>query len=434
VSETKRTIIATPLATVRPEVPRFAWDRRVPIGGPTTFAGTGGIGKSTILAWLVAGLTRGTLPGDLEGQPCNVGVISTEDHLASVLVPRLMAAECDLDRVIDLKARAEHEGEEWTENPTIAQDLTRLRERLVEKGVRVLIVDPVVSMQSGSSNDLADVRRDLNRLAALAYDLDLAVILVHHWNKGQGNASNRMSGSHAYRDAVRSVLNLVEDEDTSHRILGVDKSNYSNAREIPTLAFSIATTEVQLGDEQTATVGRAECLGETDVTVNDVATRTESNLGATAQDILELASERETVTAKEVSELLGCSGSSARQYLNRLKKKDHLQSVQVGTFQITDSGRAALTGQSATGATPRQRDSHPGSVTPLFHCQTHPQHPNPNGDCARCATDRNGDGTATDSDGYVHTVTGHWCEVCGWPTPGQTITTHPNCAPKALAG
>lgn len=418
---------------VTPEVPRWAWKDLVPIGGLTMFAGTGGIGKSTVLAWIVAAISRGTLPGDLEGVPSNVLMIATEDHLSSVLTPRLMAADCDLDRVADLKVGAGYGAESWTENPTIAQDLNTLREGIAETAARVLIVDPVVSMQSGSSNDLADVRRDMNRLASIAYDLDLAVILVHHWNKGQGGASSRMSGSHAYRDAVRSSLALAEDLDTDQRVLTVEKSNYANTREIPSLAFRIQTVDLDLGSGQTATIGRADCLGETDLTVDEVATRSEPSLGATAQDILELACERDTIKAKDVIELLGCSSGSARTYLDRLVKKDHLERVQVGTYRATDQGRVACRGvagsdSSATGATAQQRNRGLGSVTPLFQtCPQHVGHPTDRGGCAQCAADRNGDGTATDSDGYVHQVTGHWCTACGWPVPSEAIPTHPNC-------
>ena len=428
-SEVERRPILTPLSMVTPEVPRWAWQDRVPIGGLTIFSGTGGIGKSTVLAWLTAGWSNGTLAGDLEGSPCNVLLVATEDHLASVLTPRLIAAGCDTERVTDLKIGARDGSDNWTENPTIAQDLNTVRQAVEESATRVLIVDPVVSMQSGNSNDLADVRRDLNRLAGIAYDLDLAVILVHHWNKGQGGASSRMSGSHAYRDSARSSLALAEDLDTDQRVLTVEKSNYANTREIPSLAFAIHTVDLDLGNGQTARIGRADCLGETDVTVDEVATRSEPNLGATAQDILELASERETITAKDVEELLGCTAGSARSYLNRLVKKDHLERVRTGTYQITENGRLAGADQNATNATARQRDTGLGTVTVLHpKCPKHPDHPTYAGDCARCAADRNGNGTATDSDGTAYTVTGYWCGVCGWPTT-ETIPNHPNCEP-----
>jgi hypothetical protein len=265
----------------------------------------------------------------------------------------------------------------------------------------------------------------------MAADLDLALILVHHWNKGQGSASSRISGSHAYRDAVRSVLSLVEDQDTGQRILGVDKSNYSNAREIPTLAFAVQTTEVHLSDGQTSTVGRAECLGETDLTVDEVASRTESNLGDWEKEILELASERDTISAKDVSDLLGYPSNTARQYLRRLKIKGTAESPKAGTFQITEAGRRLVSPESVTAL---QRDNAPGVVTSLFQCDQHPGHPVADFGCARCAAVRSGDGYITDLDGHRQKITGHWCSVCGWPTPNELITTHPNCAARALAG
>ena len=96
-SEIKRSIVADPLSMVKPKRARFAWDRRVPLGAPTLFAGTGGIGKSTILAWVISGLSRGSLPGDLEGTPVGVAIIAGEDDTETTLVPRLQAAGANMD-------------------------------------------------------------------------------------------------------------------------------------------------------------------------------------------------------------------------------------------------------------------------------------------------------------------------------------------------
>jgi hypothetical protein len=119
VSDTKRTIVADPLALVQGKRARFAWDRRVPLGAPTLFAGTGGIGKSTILAWVAAGLSRGTLPGDLEGKPVLVAIIAGEDDLEATLEPRLQAAGANMDLVWILDGNAKDDKGNWQEQPTV---------------------------------------------------------------------------------------------------------------------------------------------------------------------------------------------------------------------------------------------------------------------------------------------------------------------------
>jgi hypothetical protein len=361
VTEVKRTIVADPLALVQPTRARFAWDSRVPLGAPTLFAGTGGIGKSTILAWVISGLSRGSLPGDLEGTPVGVAIIAGEDDTETTLVPRLQAAQADMDRVWLLNGNATDGKDTWKEHPTIGGHLPQLKEKLTEVGVRVLIVDPVVSMQSGNSKDLSDVRRDLDKFGALAKELDMALIWVHHFNKGQGHASDRMSGSHAYRDIPRSVLLLAQDEDSGERILSHDKSNYGELQ--PSVAFSIETAEVPVADGEVSQVGRAQYLGESDLNVQDIVGREERSLGATRTAILELAESKGTITPKDVAELLDTSQGSARTYLGRLKKSRDLTSDTPGHFSITETGRVAVSrvAVSRDSATAQQ-----GNVTPLF--------------------------------------------------------------------
>ena len=361
-TEPKRTIVATPLSQIKAKRARFAWDRRVPLGAPTLFAGTGGIGKSTILAWVAAELTRGTLPGDLEGKPVLVAIIAGEDDLEAALVPRLQAAGANLDLVVLMDGKVKHDKGDYREQPTIEHYLGPLEEILIETGARVLIVDPVVSMQSGSSNSLSDVRGDLNPFAALAKELDIAMIWVHHFNKGQGHASDRMSGSHAYRDIPRSVLQLAKDEDSGERILSHDKSNYGDLQ--PSLAFAIATAEVPVGEGDVTQVGRAQCLGESELDVQDIVGREERTLGSTRLAILELADSQETITPKDVAELLDTSGASARTYLNRLKKSRDLVSDKPGQFRITEIGRVAVSRVARDNITAQQAQQ--GNVTPLF--------------------------------------------------------------------
>src|SRR5262245_8153247 len=54
---------------IHPEPVEWAWDGRIPLGMLTVVAGDPGLGKSTIALNLVAGWTRGVVPGALWQQP-----------------------------------------------------------------------------------------------------------------------------------------------------------------------------------------------------------------------------------------------------------------------------------------------------------------------------------------------------------------------------
>ena len=293
-----------------------------------------------------------------------VAIIAGEDDPEAALVPRLQAAGANMDLVVLMDGRAEDGKVFWSEHPTVERHLGPLKETLIETGARVLIVDPVVSMQSGSSNSLSDVRRDLDPFVKFAKELDIALIWVHHFNKGQGHASDRMSGSHAYRDIPRSVLLLAKDEDSGERMLSHDKSNYGELQ--PSLAFAIATAEIPVGDGDVTQVGRAQYLGESELDVQDIVGREERTLGSTRLAILELADTKETITPKDVAELLDTSPASARTYLGRLRKSRDLSSDKPGQFRITEVGRVAVSRVAVSRDNVTAQQAQQGIVTPLF--------------------------------------------------------------------
>jgi len=102
VSRVGRSLRATPYSSVEPEIVRWAWAERVPLGAVTLGVGRQGLGKSTLLASLAADLSRGRLSGDLYGKPTTVLMVNCEDAHETTVVPRLLAADADLDRVIGL--------------------------------------------------------------------------------------------------------------------------------------------------------------------------------------------------------------------------------------------------------------------------------------------------------------------------------------------
>ncbi len=330
----QRQLLVTPLSTVKTRRQRWAYNDFVPIGVPTILAGTGGIGKSTILAWVTAGLTRGTLPGDFARDPVNVGFISGEDDPSTTLVPRLLAAGADLDMVQDFSGvrTVDKNGNEWRGLPTIADDLAALKDELRAWGTKVLIIDPIMSLMSGDSIKASDVRRNLDPIAGLAAELGIAPILVMHFGKGQGNASDKVSGSHAFRDIARSVLLLAVDPDTEQRILTVDKSNYSNRA--PSLAFTIDSASVTTDEGEDTIVGRAHLIGETQLTVHEIVRRSDDEaLGDLSTEILAFVNTRTAdVSTSDVAGELDIPLDRARTYLGRLVRSERILRVSRGRY------------------------------------------------------------------------------------------------------
>lgn len=334
-----RELLVTPLVGVKTRRQTWAYQDLVPIGVPTILAGRGGIGKSTILAWLTAGLTQGSLAGDFVGVPVPVGFISGEDDPSTTLVPRLKAAGANLELVQDFSAvRTVTDQGEWTGLPNIAEDLQALKRALIEWGTKVLIIDPIMSMMSGDSIKASDVRRNLDPIAGLAAELGIAPVLVMHFGKGAGNASDKVSGSHVFRDVARSVLLLAVDEETGERILTVDKSNYS--QNAPSLAFSINSAEIPTDDGEQAVVGRAHLIGETTLTVHEIVRRgsDEDMLGEDTTDILNLVnSSPDDITTTQVAEQLDIGKEKARTYLGRLVRSGRIRRTARGRYAKKDT-------------------------------------------------------------------------------------------------
>lgn len=327
-----RELLVTPLAMIQPEPVTWAVLDQIPTHTITILAGAAGIAKSTILAHYIARWTLGRSVGDFTG-PSPVAIINGEDDLARVLVPRLIAAGADLRHVhaIDGVRVTDENGETWVSSATLADDLPRIRHTIQELGVRVLIVDPIISLMSGDSHRLEDVRRNLDPLASMAADLGIAIVCVAHFNKGGGRAGEKVSGSHAFRDIARSLLVLAVDEETDDRILSVEKSNYSARK--PSLAFSVESAAVPLPDGSTATVGRARLLGETSLTVQDLLNRDTSTLGDVSSQIVAAVSHAaEPVSAREVATEVGEPEDKVSRYLRRLTDSGRIQRAERGRF------------------------------------------------------------------------------------------------------
>lgn len=256
------------------EATEWAWGGIIPLGVLTGVAGWAGIGKSTLISWLTAQWTTGELAGDLLGHPTCVLMVAGEDDISRQLVPRLSVAGADLSLVKVIQPTATSQtGDVYDTVMQLSQDLPDIRRMLVETKAKVLILDPILSFVEGNPNAQRDVRASLDPLAALARELNIAVVLVMHFKKGHGLASEKLSGSHVWRDTLRSLLVMAVDEETSLRVVSIDKSNYSDGRG-DSYAFEVIGADVEgvdsLGVVRRQQVALAKFLGRSEKSVDDI--------------------------------------------------------------------------------------------------------------------------------------------------------------------
>ena len=216
-------------ADLQPMPVAWLWQYWLALGKLHILAGAPGQGKTTIATAVAATLTIGGLfPDGARCTPGNVLIWSGEDDPADTLLPRLIAAGANKDRVFFVTGSRVN-GEVTTFDP--ARDMVQLvaaAERI--GGVGLLIVDPVVSAVAGDSHKNTEVRRALQPLVDLAAHLNCAVLGISHFSKGgQGqDPTQRVVGSVAFVAVARVVwvaAKVKSDDDQDRRILARSKSN-----------------------------------------------------------------------------------------------------------------------------------------------------------------------------------------------------------------
>ena len=124
----------------------------------------------------------GTWPEGANCAPANVLIWSGEDDPQDTLVPRLVLAEADLERIYFVNEVHDGQGSRSFDPAT---DLRLLEMELKQiGGVSLLIADPVVSAVTGDSHRNTEVRRALQPLVDLASVYDCAVLGITHFSKG----------------------------------------------------------------------------------------------------------------------------------------------------------------------------------------------------------------------------------------------------------
>ncbi|MFG2299426.1 AAA family ATPase [Actinacidiphila glaucinigra] len=268
----QRRIKLTAASTIAPEPVIWAWEPelqagRIPAGALTLAAGREGTGKSSFGIWLAARLSRGELPGTFCGHPKNVFYAAVEDSWSRTLVPRLIAAGADLERVFRVDAEDIFRGETMISLP---MDVSLIEQAIAEYDVAALIVDPLMSTL-GSSTDAhrtQDVRQALEPLVRMAERTKALTLGIAHFNKGNStDASQLISGSGAFKDLARAVLAFARDRETDEQVMTQTKNSLGRL-DLPSLSYCIEGFDVETS-KGTANVGRLVFTGVSERSVED---------------------------------------------------------------------------------------------------------------------------------------------------------------------
>jgi putative DNA primase/helicase len=207
---------------IKVESVEWVWPGRIALRKLTVLAGMPGLGKTQILMWIAAAVsTGGEFP--VTGESAATGsviVLSAEDGAADTLVPRLMAAGADLNKVFivrSVRAGFAGDGTPTDRMLSLQDDIATLGNTISSIGdVKLVIIDPISSyMGKGvDSHNNTDVRGILAPLAAMAEEQNIAVILNTHLSKAKDqDAMMRVTGSIAFVAAARSAWLAVADKE-----------------------------------------------------------------------------------------------------------------------------------------------------------------------------------------------------------------------------
>ena len=270
-AEMPHRLVVMPASQIKPRPVRWGWKERIPAGHIGLIPGREGIGKSLFLTWMSAQITKGTLPGIYWGQPRSVFYCASEDSWQHTIVPRLIAAGADMDRIFRIAVEI-IEANSVIEL-MLPRDCDLLSAAINEHDVALLSLDPLMSFIDAKIDTHHDreLRTALEPLAKMADATGCMIVGLAHFSKGTGSdALNLVTGSRAFTAVVRSVIAIARDDDSDdNRCVVSQVKNNLGRLDLPNLTYIIksATVETEEGD---AYVGRLTFTGETDRTVQDI--------------------------------------------------------------------------------------------------------------------------------------------------------------------
>lgn len=202
-------------SSIAPEILTWLWPNRIPYGKLTLFAGHPGVGKGMATMYIAACTTKGSGWHECTNinAPAEVLIVSSEDAAGDTLIPRLMAADADMDKVIIV---SDVTADKIQKEFSLQTDIPALRELLeANPDIKLVIIDPIMNHLGGlKANSEQEVRSAMSPLAKLAEKHGIAVIIVTHFNKSTNAESiQRVGGAMGMVGSVRVAWTFGEDKE-----------------------------------------------------------------------------------------------------------------------------------------------------------------------------------------------------------------------------
>ena len=241
----------------------WLWEGHLLRGAQELLTGIPGLGKSQVQMSYVASVTnRVPWPDGTVMEPHNVVMLTAEDKLEDEIIPRLVAAGADLDRVHILKyIKVDKKRRQFL----LSEDLEQLGRDVARIGdVALVTLDPITAYMGGKmdSHKATEVRSQLGPLKDFAERTNVAVSTITHPAKSTNNqAINHFIGSQAFIAAARvghiCVEEVEEDEDGNKQPTGrilFAHAKHNASIKMPTLAYTIKEIIVGVDEQTGATI------------------------------------------------------------------------------------------------------------------------------------------------------------------------------------
>jgi hypothetical protein len=202
---------------VEPEPVHWLWNGWLAHGKLHILAGQPSTGKTSIAVAIGAAVTSGGVFPDGSRAPVGTVLIwSGEDDFRDTLLPRFIACGGARERLYFVSGRYDENCKPQPFDP--AEDMEALGTEAAKlPDLRLIIVDPVVSVVPGDSHRNAEVRRALQPLIQLAQRTGAAVMGLTHLTKGTAGREplERITGSLAFGALPRLVWYTVKSSEAS---------------------------------------------------------------------------------------------------------------------------------------------------------------------------------------------------------------------------